>query len=125
MEQLTITTNSCFTDSRRINTHINQYLIEKVLGRGKFAEVKLVYDINIKEKFAMKIIEKTKLKRRKLSMNKTQLNLIEKEVIIMKKMGHPHVVKLIEIIDDPKIDKMYLIQEYMQEGDLQKRLDKG
>lgn len=41
----------------------------------------------------------------------------------MKKMGHPYVVKLIEIIDDPQNEKIYLIQEFMKGGDLQKRID--
>ena len=27
------------------------------------------------------------------------MNIIEKETIIMKKMGHPYIIKLIEIID--------------------------
>ena len=38
-----------------------------------------------------------------------QINQIEREVAIMKKMNHPHIVRLIEIIDDPNHHKQYLI----------------
>lgn len=67
----------------------------------------------------MKIINKAKLKKRILSVNKqNQFNQIEKEVAIMKKMGHPYIVKLVEIIDDPNHHKQYLICEYVQKGSL-------
>lgn len=32
---------------------------------------------------------------------------------IMKKLDHPHLVKLFEIIDDPKANKLYLITEFV------------
>jgi serine/threonine protein kinase len=40
----------------------------------------------------------------------------------MKKMGHPYIVKLIEIIDDPNHNKQFLIQEYVSNGDLMKKI---
>ena len=42
----------------------------------------------------------------------------------MKKMGHPYIVKLIEIIDDPNHHKQFLIQEYVPNGDLMKKIQK-
>ena len=42
----------------------------------------------------------------------------------MKKMGHPHIVKLFEIIDDPDHHKQFLIQEYVQGGDLEQKIYK-
>ena len=35
----------------------------------------------------------------------------------MKRMGHPYIVKLIEIIDDPQQEKQYLILEYVKNKD--------
>ena len=84
---------------------INQYLVVSKLGEGKFAKVKKVMNTVTKEKFAMKIINKTKMKRKMLAPKKSQFSLVEKEVAIMKKMGHPYIVKLIEIIDDPNHHK--------------------
>ncbi len=33
---------------------------------------------------------------------------IRKEIAIMKKLNHPHVVRLLEVIDDPLNDKIYM-----------------
>ena len=41
----------------------------------------------------------------------------------MKKMGHPYIIKLIEIIDDPDNKKLYLIQELIRNKDLQRKID--
>ncbi len=51
-----------------------------------------------------------------------QINQIEREVAIMKKMNHPHIVRLIEIIDDPNHHKQYLIQEFIPNGDLLEKI---
>lgn len=70
----------------------------------------------------MKIISKYCLQKKKLAPQKSQFTQVEKEVAIMKKMGHPYIVKLIEIIDDPSHHKQFLIQEYVPNGDLMKKI---
>lgn len=42
----------------------------------------------------------------------------------MKKLNHPNVVQLIEVLDDPTHDKLYIIMEYLPNGSLMKRLSK-
>jgi len=49
----------------------------------------------------MKVINRERLRRKSISPKKTQYSLIEKEMAIMKKLSHPYIIKLIEIIDDP------------------------
>lgn len=39
---------------------------------------------------------------------------LRREVAIMKKLKHRNVVRLIEVIDDPSSQKMYVVQEYVQ-----------
>jgi hypothetical protein len=53
----------------------------------------------------MKVINKQQLKKKKLGPKKSQFMMVEKEIAIMKNMGHPYVVKLIEVIDDPNHNK--------------------
>jgi [calcium/calmodulin-dependent protein kinase] kinase len=36
----------------------------------------------------------------------------------MKKLLHPNVLRLYEVLDDPNVNKMYLVLEYMKNGDL-------
>jgi serine/threonine protein kinase len=57
----------------------------------------------------MKVINKQQLKKKKLGPKKSQFMMVEKEIAIMKNMGHPYVVKLIEVIDDPNHNKQFLI----------------
>jgi serine/threonine protein kinase len=49
---------------------------------------------------------------------------VEKEIAIMKKLDHPHVVNLIEVLDDPTVDKLYIIMEFVKNGSLMNKLAK-
>lgn len=44
------------------------------------------------------------------------MNLIRREVAIMKKLDHPNIVTLIEVLDDPHADSLYLILEWCGKG---------
>jgi len=39
--------------------------------------------------------------------------MVVKEVAIMKKMDHPNIVKLHEVIEDKNSDFLYLVMEYV------------
>lgn len=43
---------------------------------------------------------------------------IRKEIAIMKRCAHPNVVRLFEVIDDPNTEKIYLILEFVDGGEL-------
>jgi [calcium/calmodulin-dependent protein kinase] kinase len=47
----------------------------------------------------------------------TALDDVYKEVEIMKRLDHPHIVKLYEIIDDPNSEKLYLIMPVADYGE--------
>ena len=44
------------------------------------------------------------------------LENIFREIAIMKKLDHPNVLKLYEVIDDPSNDKLYMVLDYMDNG---------
>jgi serine/threonine protein kinase len=44
-------------------------------------------------------------------MNSTE-NSIRKEIAIMKKCRHPHIVRLLEVIDDPQQEKIYMGESF-------------
>jgi [calcium/calmodulin-dependent protein kinase] kinase len=44
------------------------------------------------------------------------LYLIREEIAIMKKLHHPNVVQLIEVLDDPEEDSLYLVLEMCKKG---------
>lgn len=44
------------------------------------------------------------------------LHLIKEEIAIMKKLNHPNVVNLIEVLDDPDEDSLYMVLEMCKKG---------
>lgn len=79
------------------------------------------------ELVAVKICNKSILKRmrtydrdsttRKLSVH-TALEKVEREIALMKMMRHPNLVSLLEVIDSPDSDMLYIVLEYMPLGEI-------
>lgn len=44
------------------------------------------------------------------------LNLIREEIAIMKKLNHPNLVALYEVLDDPAEDSLYMVLEMCKKG---------
>eukprot|EP00050_Salpingoeca_kvevrii_P022001 m.119647 g.119647 ORF g.119647 m.119647 type:complete len:65 (-) comp9561_c0_seq4:221-415(-) len=44
-------------------------------------------------------------------------NDIKREVAVLKKIDHPHIVKLFEVMDDPGHDTVYMVFELMELGE--------
>lgn len=44
------------------------------------------------------------------------LDLIKEEIAIMKKLDHNNVVSLIEVLDDPQEDSLYMVLEMCKKG---------
>lgn len=44
------------------------------------------------------------------------LQRVYREIAILKKLDHPNVVKLVEVLDDPVEDHLYLVFELLEKG---------
>lgn len=44
------------------------------------------------------------------------LHLIREEIAILKKLDHPNVVNLVEVLDDPEGDSLYMVLEMCEKG---------
>ena len=99
---------------------LNTYEIIKELGQGQHGKVKLAKDINTNEFVAIKIVNRHERNRfyRTFFKKITENDKIKREIAIMKKLHHPHVVKLIEVLDDLKSRKIYLVLEYCSKGEV-------
>lgn len=51
---------------------------------------------------------------------KDALFLIREEIAIMKKLNHPNLVQLIEVLDDPEQDSLYMVLEMCKKGVIMK-----
>ncbi|RVX69960.1 hypothetical protein B0A52_05795 [Exophiala mesophila] len=124
---------------------INQYIIKQEIGRGSFGAVHLAVD-QYGTEYAVKEFSKARLRKRAQShilrkpftqrkqgalqgfnsplhrnpredvhqMN--AIDLIKEEIAIMKKLNHPNLVSLIEVLDDPTEDSMYMVMEMCKKG---------
>lgn len=98
---------------RRVKTSdgrlvINNYLLNKLLGKGSYGTVWLAQHLGTGKLCAVKIISRLVL--RKKQLNKRSNAQVLREFAVMKKLSHPNLVKLHEVIDDPEGDLFYMIQ---------------
>ncbi|XP_005348073.1 serine/threonine-protein kinase DCLK3 [Microtus ochrogaster] len=84
------------------------YDVGRVIGDGNFAVVKECKHRETKQAFAMKIIDKSKLKGKE--------DIVDSEILIIQSLSHPNIVKLHEVYETEA--EIFLIMEYVQGGDL-------
>ncbi|XP_057378466.1 serine/threonine-protein kinase SIK3-like isoform X2 [Daphnia carinata] len=88
---------------------VGPYELLKTIGKGNFAVVKLAVHIITKTQVAIKIVDKTKL-------DDDNLRKIYREVEVMKKLKHPHIIKLYQVMQTDKM--LYLVTEYVPGGEI-------
>lgn len=102
------------------NKFINNYEIVSELGRGEHGKVKLGRDMEKGTLVAVKIVPRYSVKRRLGRLGAPE-DRTKREVAILKKARHSNVVSLLEVIDDPSKNKVYLILEYVEKGEIKWR----
>jgi Protein kinase domain len=95
-------------DQRTGAKTINRYEFQETIGRGVHGKVKLAKDIETGEFVAIKIVNRVTRKRLGRWDPMEAEHKIRREIAIMKKCVHPHVVALREVMDDPDSKKIYL-----------------
>lgn len=79
--------------------------------------MKLAVNLDNGERVAVKIVRRFSKKVR-LGKAGDPNDMIKKEVAILKKARHAHVVSLYEVVDDEEFAKVYLILEYVERGEI-------
>ncbi|KAI0843605.1 kinase-like protein [Hypoxylon sp. FL0890] len=97
---------------------INQYEVIEELGRGVHGKVKLARNLETGENVAIKIIPRFSKKRRLGKVTASPQDKTKREIAILKKIRHPNVVALLEIIDDPELKKIYMVLEHVELGEV-------
>ncbi|XP_049308167.1 uncharacterized protein LOC105230646 isoform X7 [Bactrocera dorsalis] len=88
---------------------VGYYELEKTIGKGNFAVVKLASNIVTKSKVAIKIIDKT-------CLNREYLTKTFREISILKSLRHPHITRLYEVMQSETM--IYLVTEYASNGEI-------
>lgn len=83
-------------------------------------KVKLARDLDNGQNVAIKIVPRFSKKRRlgRITQNISPYEKTKREIAILKKIRHPNVVALLEVIDDPDYKKIYLCLEHVECGEV-------
>ncbi|VDN45261.1 unnamed protein product [Gongylonema pulchrum] len=44
------------------------------------------------------------------------MQIVQREIAILKKLNHPNIVKLVEVLDDPTDKYLYMVFELLESG---------
>ena len=88
---------------------LKDYNLIKDIGEGNFGKVKLAKLKSTKEKFAIKILDKEKLK------TQTKSTLFN-EIQIISRLNHKNIIHVEKILEDQ--NNYYIIMEYCEKGEL-------
>ncbi|XP_022097484.1 serine/threonine-protein kinase SIK2-like [Acanthaster planci] len=94
---------------RRGHIRVGFYDIDKTIGKGNFAVVKLAKHRITKSQVAIKIIDKSRL-------DEANLQKVYREVAIMKMLNNPHIIKLYQVMETKSM--LYLVSEYASNGEM-------
>jgi len=108
-------------DGTKPKKYIKQYELGETLGKGSYAKVKLCINTDNGSTFAVKIFNKSLLKRRKLwdstiGTFKTAFDDVMREIAIMKKLEHQNVMCMYDVIDDTGVNKLYMVMDFCRQG---------
>ena len=90
---------------------IGNYILINQIGSGGFAKVYLAFHIPTSEKVAIKILNKSLLRK-----DPENAERLKKEIEILKLVKHKNIVRLYEVMETPQ--KIYLVMELCENGEL-------
>ncbi|KAL4223738.1 Calcium calmodulin-dependent protein kinase kinase 2 [Mactra antiquata] len=112
---------------------LNQYKLKDEIGKGSYGIVKLAYNESDEAHYAMKILSKRRLMKKAGFFRRPPpsrdgktavrppthpLERVYREIAILKKLDHPNVVRLVEVLDDPEEDNLYMAFELVEKGEV-------
>ena len=114
-------------DEETNNKIVNDFLFIETIGKGAYSKVKRVINLKTKKEYAVKILNKRLLRKKKKSYGKTSEGTLKinymmddalNEIEIYKNFPqiNDNVLKLYEILNDDENDKTYLIMELADYG---------
>nr|CAG8547749.1 10330_t:CDS:10 [Entrophospora candida] len=135
------TLDATVTETQDGERCLNNYILREVIGRGAYGTVIQAIEKDTNAHYAIKEFSKARLRKRdmanyfrrggfrgarrgrfapnpNLQDNSDPLYLIRGEVAVLKKLNHPNVVKLFEVLDDPENDSLYMVFEMCDNGNL-------
>ncbi|MBA0713892.1 hypothetical protein Golax_012894 [Gossypium laxum] len=98
-------------------TLFGKYELGKLLGCGAFAKVYHARDVDSGQSVAIKAVSKKKVLKGGFMAH------VKREIAIMRRLRHPNIVKLIEVLATKT--KVYFVMEFAKGGELFTRISRG
>ncbi|VIO92139.1 Cam kinase kinase protein 1, isoform a, putative [Brugia malayi] len=111
---------------------LNQYRFIQEIGQGSYGIVKLAYNEEDKNLYALKVLDKMKLLKNfacfrppptrrinnysSVRFPRDPIKAVQREIAILKKLSHPNIVKLVEVLSDPNDRYLYMVFELLENG---------
>uniref|UniRef100_A0A8C5WCE2 calcium/calmodulin-dependent protein kinase n=1 Tax=Leptobrachium leishanense TaxID=445787 RepID=A0A8C5WCE2_9ANUR len=112
---------------------LNQYKLQTEIGKGSYGVVKLAYNQSDDKYYAMKVLSKKRLLKQygfprrppprgsktasgDQSKKMAPLDRVYQEIAILKKLDHINIVRLVEVLDDPAEDHLYMVFDLLRKG---------
>ncbi|KAK8637133.1 hypothetical protein V6N13_064560 [Hibiscus sabdariffa] len=99
------------------NTLFGKYEVGKLLGCGAFAKVYHARNVRTGQSVAIKAVSKQKV------LKGGFVEHVKREIAIMRRLRHPNIVKLIEVLATKT--KVYFVMEFAKGGELFTRIARG
>lgn len=117
-EHIEIKTTINVRKSKDLNGYpkLNNYTIIDKIGSGAYGKVYLAHNSITGKMYAMKVITRPTKK-----LKNNNLNSIQEEIAIMKKIRHKNLSSLYEVIDDINENKIYMVIDYINDGNILKK----
>ncbi|PQQ00394.1 CBL-interacting serine/threonine-protein kinase 14 [Prunus yedoensis var. nudiflora] len=94
-----------------------KYELGRLLGHGAFAKVYHARNVDTGQSVAIKAVSKQKVLKGGFTAH------VKREISIMRRLRHPHIVKLYEVLATKT--KIYFIMEFAKGGELFAKISKG
>lgn len=100
-------------------THANDYELGERLGKGAFGVVYKSQTPDDGTTVAVKVMKRSLLKRKGMGAKSSALDALLREIAVMRKVKHPNCVELVDVLDDPNTDEVFLVMEFVDGGNVQ------
>ena len=95
---------------------IDNYVLEKCIGKGAFGEVYITSKKGESKKYATKKLDREYIEKTEA------MKYLQNEIFILKTLDHPNIVKFVDVKKTKK--HYYIIMEFCNGGELSKALEK-
>lgn len=96
-----------------------KYEILKQIGKGGMSVVYLAMDLRLNKQWAVKVIQRKGIGKN----NEVVLNKVPDDTELMKRLDHPAIPRIVDIIDKEEDPQIYIVMDYVEGESLDKILD--